>query len=174
MVKAICEYNDEKIKKMMKPLKVKAYVTAFLFSAVFLAMGAISVIGALKDGINWVTLILGGVVCLGAIYPPISTYLTQKKNYKASYEAMQLHKGDLVLEMVFKEKRLEVTTSQGDEVQNETVLLRNVTSVRANKEGVAIYIGEDMYFIYNDDIDFGSREELLRIFERIGTQIKGK
>lgn len=175
MVRAVCEYSEEKIKKMMKPMKIKAYISAFLFSVLFLAMGLVSIFGALKDDeINWVTLILGGVVCLGAFYPPISTFLTQRKNYKASLEAMQLQKGDLALEMVFREKRLEVTTTQGEEVQFETILLRNVTQVKTNKDGVAIYIGEDMYFIYNDDIEFGTREELIRIFQRLNVQIKGK
>ena len=175
MVKATCEYNERKIKAMMKPIKVKAYVTAFLFSVVFLAMGLLSVVNALLETeINWVTLVLGGVVCLGAFYPPISTFLTQRKNYKSSVEAMQLHKGDLVLEMVFREKRLEVSVTQGEEVQFETILLRNVTLVKTNKDGIAIYIGEDMYFIYNEDIEFGTREELIRIFERVGVKIKGK
>ncbi len=175
MVRAICEYNEQKIKTMMKPIKIKAYVTSFLFSVVFLAMGIFSVINSLLTAeINWLTLVLGGVVCLASVYPPISTFLNQKRNYKASVEAMQLHKGDLTLEMVFKEKRLEVTTTQGEEVQFENVLLRNVTLVKTNKDGVAVYIGEDMYFIYNEDIEFGTREELLRIFERLGVKIKGK
>ncbi len=175
MVRAICQYNEVKIKKMMKPLKVKAYITAGLFSVVFLGMGLMSVIGALIDSkINWVTLILGGIVCLGAFYPPISTFLTQRRNYLATFDAMKLESGDLILEMVFKEKRLEVTTTQGEEVLNETILLRNVTEVKTNKDGIAIYIGEDMYYIYNEDIEFGSREELIRIFERVGIKIRGK
>ena len=175
MVKATCEYNESKIKKMMKPLKIKAYVTAYLFSIIFLAMGIVSVLGSFDGAeIKWVNLVLGLVVCLGAFYPPISTFLTQRKNYKATFDAMQLHKGNLVLEMVFKEKRLEVTTIQGEEVFNENILLRNVTLVKANKEGVAIYIGDDMYFVYNEDINFGSRDELIRIFERLKIKVKGK
>ncbi len=174
MVRAICEYNEEKIKKMMKPLKVKAYVSAWAFAILFVAMGISSIIASLKDEINWVSLILGCIVCLCCVYPLISTYRTQSKNYKATFQAMQLEKGDLTLEMVFKEKRLEVTSTQGEEVLGETILLRNVTAVKTNKEGVAIYIGEDMYFIYDDDIVFGTRDELIRIFKRLNIKVKGK
>ena len=97
---------------------------------------------------------------------------TQKRNHRETIKAMQLDKGDLQIDLTIKDKKLEVVTTQFDEVQKETVLLRNVSVVRTNKDGVAVYIGDDMYYIFNDEIVTGTREELLRIFQRVNVLIK--
>ncbi|MBO7214815.1 MAG: hypothetical protein J6V66_04885 [Clostridia bacterium] len=173
MVRAICEYNSEKINKMSRTFMRKAFRTAILFSIAFIVLGGITIYFGLKtEKQGLVSVILGGIIVLASAYPIISTIKTQRRNHKETVKAMQLDKGDLQIDMLFKEKRLEVTTSQAGEVQTETILLRNVTNVKVNKQGVAIYIEEDMYFIFNDEIVMGTQEELLRIFNKVKVPVK--
>ncbi|MBQ3234717.1 MAG: hypothetical protein IJA97_00990 [Clostridia bacterium] len=168
MVRAVCEYNIEKINKMSKTFMRKAFATAIAFSLLFLVLGGLTIFFSFKaKEINWVSVVLGGVVMLASIYPIYSTFRAQKRNHRETVSAMQLDKGDLQIDMTFKEKKLEVVTTQAGEVQNETILIRNITKVKKNKQGVAIYIGDDMYYIFNDEIVTGTMDELFRIFERV-------
>ena len=172
MVRAVSDYNVEKISKMSKHFMRKALVTAVFFGVVLLAVGIVTVVVALsREERNWVSIVLGFVVCFGSLYPIISTVISQKKNHRETVKAMQLDKGDLRIEITFKEKKMEITTTQADEVQNESVLMRNVSKVRTNKDGLGIYIGKDMYYIFNDEIVLGTREELLRLFKKLNVSI---
>ena len=172
MVRAICEFDKEKLSKMSKTFMKKAFLIAVFFSVVLIALGLTSLIFSLKsEEINWVSVVLSGVVMLGSLYPIVSTVFTQRKNHRETVRAMQLDKGDLQIDITFKEKKMEVTTTQANEVQSETVLMRNVTKVRANKDGVGIYIGDDMYYIFNDEIVLGTREELIRLFQKLNVKI---
>ena len=173
MVRAVCEFNIEKITKMSKTFMRKAFITAILFSVLILALGVFTIYFAFKAvETNWISVVLGGIITLASFYPIFSTYKVQKRNHKDTISAMQLDKGDLHIDMTFKEKKLEVVTTQFDQVQNETILLRNITKIKVNKQGVAIYIGDDMYYIFNDEIVTGTKEELLRIFQRLNLPIK--
>ncbi len=172
MVRAVSEYNTEKLSKMSKYFMRKAFATAVFFGVVLLAIGIVTVVVALSaEKKNWVSIVLGFVVCLGSLYPIISTVITQKKNHRETVKAMQLDKGDLRIDITFKEKKMEITTSQAGEVQNESVLMRNVSKIRTNKDGLGIYIGKDMYYIFNDEIVLGTREELLRLFQKLNVSI---
>ena len=175
MVRAICEYNTEKINKMSKTFMRKAFTTAILFSIAFIVLGGITIYFGFKtEKTGFISIILGGLIVLASAYPIISTIRTQRRNHRDTIAAMQLEKGDLQIDMLFKEKRLEVTTTQADEVQTETILIRNFSGVKVNKQGIAVYVGDDMYYIFNDEIVMGSKEELLRIFSKVNVPIKKK
>ena len=75
---------------------------------------------------------------------------------------------------MFREKRIEVSTEQNGEIKNSTVLVRNVSEIRTTKDAVAIYVKDNMYYVLNSDYVEGSREELLNVFKKAGTSIKGK
>ncbi len=172
MVRAVSVYSDEKLLKMSKKFMKKAFLTAIFFAAILLSLGIVTIIFSLQaKDINWVSIVLGAVVTLGSFYPIISTLLAQRKNYRETVKAMQLEKGDLQIDITFKEKKMEITTTQANEVENETVLMRNVDRVRTNKDGVGIYIGGDMYYIFNDEIVLGTREELLRSFTKLNVKV---
>lgn len=172
MVRTVSKYDIQKINKMSKTFMKKAFVTAILLSLLFLAAGIATTIFALKQvEINWISVVLGGIITLGSCYPIISTLRAQTRNHRETVKAMQLDKGELVIDITFKEKRMEVTTTQCGEATEETVLLRNVTRVRLNSRGVAIYVGSDMYYVFNEEIVQGSREELIRIFKRLNVKV---
>lgn len=172
MVRAVSKYNIQKINQMSKTFMKKAFATAIFLSALFLTAGILITVFALKQvEINWVSVVMGGIVTLGSCYPIISTLRAQTKNHRDTVKAMQLDKGELVIDITFREKRMEITTSQCGETTEETVLLRNVSKVRLNAKGVAIYIGSDMYYIFNEEIVQGTREELVRIFTKLNVKV---
>ena len=174
MVKAVCRFNEEKVKKMSKRMRVSSILTSLVMSLIILAMGAVNIISSFKqqEVQKWVFLILGIVISLFAFYPIITAISTNKKNYRDTLEAMSLDKGELILEFVIKEKKIELKAIQNGEEQNDTILIRNLSLIKTQKEGVGIYLNENMYFICNDEIVVGNMETLLRIFKNAGIKIK--
>ena len=72
-------------------------------------MGVYSCVTGLmdKEGIRWVSVVLGALIALFSVYPVITTFGTYKKNLKETIKQMGLDKGELTLEFLFKEKKME-------------------------------------------------------------------
>ena len=87
-------------------------------------------------------------------------------------KAMELEKGDLTLEFLFKEKKIELTAIQNGESQEDTILIRNLTLIKTHADGIGIYLDENMYYIRNEEIISGDKDMLLRIFKNAGIPIK--
>ena len=121
---------------------------------------------------KWIFLILGIAISLFAFYPIITAIITNKKNYRDTLEAMSLDKGELILEFVIKEKKIELKAIQNGEEQNDTILIRNLSLIKTHADGIGIYLNENMYYICNDEIVVGDMEMLLRIFKNAGIKIK--
>ncbi len=174
MVKAICRFNAEKVKKMSVRLRNKTLIGSAILGAILLFLGVFNIISAFsrEDAQKWLFLILGILICIFAFYPLISGIFTHKKNYKDTLEAMQLDKGDVILEFLIKEKKIELKATQNDEVSLDTILIRNLNLIKVHHDGIGIYLGENMYYICNDEIVQGTRESLLRIFKNAGILIK--
>ena len=85
---------------------------------------------------------------------------------------MSLDKGELILEFVIKEKKIELKAIQNGEEQNDTILIRNLSLIKTHADGIGIYLNENMYYICNDEIVVGDMEMLLRIFKNAGIKIK--
>ena len=110
MVKAVCRFNEEKVKKMSRRMRISSILTASLMSLIILVMGVVNVISSFKQQEiqKWIFLILGIAISLFAFYPIITAIITNKKNYRDTLEAMNLDKGELILEFVIKEKKIEL------------------------------------------------------------------
>ena len=174
MVKAVCVYNIDKVKKMSSKIRNRSMITTILLSIMLAFMGVYSCVTGLmdKEGIRWASVGLGALIALFSAYPVITTIGTNKKNLKETIKQMGLDKGELTLEFLIKEKKMEIKATQGEEIQTSTILNRNVTLVKRQKQGTGIYFGEDMYFIYDDEIIEGSVKELLHIYEKLDIKIK--
>ena len=85
---------------------------------------------------------------------------------------MRLNEGELTLEFVIKEKKMEVKATQLDKVQTETVLIRNLSLIKVHRDGLGIYQNDNMYFINDSEIVSGNKDMLLRIFKNAGIKIK--
>ncbi len=174
MVKAVCRFNEEKVKKMSRRMRISSMLTASLMSLIILVMGVVNVISSFKqqEVQKWIFLILGIAISLFAFYPIITAIITNKKNYRDTLEAMSLDKGELILEFVIKEKKIELKAIQNGEEQNDTILIRNLSLIKTHADGIGIYLNENMYYICNDEIVVGDMEMLLRIFKNAGIKIK--
>lgn len=174
MVKAVCRFNEEKVKKMSRRMRISSMITASLMSLIILIMGVVNVISSFKqqEVQKWIFLILGIAISLFAFYPIITAIITNKKNYRDTLEAMSLDKGELILEFVIKEKKIELKAIQNGEEQNDTILIRNLSLIKTHADGIGIYLNENMYYICNDEIVVGDMEMLLRIFKNAGIKIK--
>ena len=174
MVKAVCVYNEEKVKKMTKGFRNKTIISSLVFCVIILAMGIYNIIASLSktDGTKWLFLAIGVLVSLFAFYPFISSIFTHKRNLRETIKAMELDKGTLTLEFIFKERKIELTATQNGESQEDTILIRNLSLVKTHADGIGIYLDENMYYILNEEIVSGSREMLLRIFKNAGVEIK--
>ena len=174
MVKAVCLFNEETVKKMSKKFRNRTLSGAILLSVLVLAMGVSTIISAFSnEGVQKVMfIILGAIFTLFSVYPVISTLYTHRKNYRETIKAMELDKGELTLEFVIKEKKIELKAIQNGEEQNDTILIRNLSYVKTHADGVGIYLNENMYYIRNQEIVSGDRDMMIRIFENAGIEIK--
>ena len=159
---------------MGKKMRNKSLITSGLLSAGLVVMGIVLTIFALNQekGPNWLSVALGCGVILLSVYPIYKAFKTSNKNIEESIKAMKLNRGPLKLEYTIKEKRIEIIATQNDTVQNQTIMIKNVTGIRPEKDGVGICVGDDMYYILNEDITYGTREMLLNIFKNAGFNIK--
>ena len=49
MVKAVCRFNEEKVKKMSRRMRISSMLTASLMSLIILLMGVVNVISSFKQ-----------------------------------------------------------------------------------------------------------------------------
>ena len=174
MVKAVCRFNEETVKTMSKKFRNRTLSGAILLSVPVLVMGVSTIITAFSnDEVQKIIfIILGSLFSLFSLYPVISTVYTHKKNYRETIKAMELDKGELTLEFIIKEKKIELKAIQNGEEQNDTILIRNLSYVKTHSDGVGIYLNENMYYIRNEEIVSGDRDMMIRIFENAGIEIK--
>ena len=146
-----------------------------IFALAMAGLGIFNIITALsQDEVNWLSLVLGVVVTAFAVYPIISSINTQKRSYEETVKSMRLNTGDLVLDYTIKERRMEIVATQCGNEEKETVMIKNVSQVKLNKDGIGIYVGNDMYYICNDEIIMGTRASLVNTFAKAGVPVKGK
>ena len=84
MVKAVCKFNVETIKKLSAKLRIKTLIGSIIFGIILLFLGVFNIVSSLsrEDNQKWLFLIMGIVICLFAFYPTVTSIFTYKKNYK--------------------------------------------------------------------------------------------
>ncbi len=174
MVKAVCLFNQETVKRMSKKFRNRTLAGSIALSLFILAVGVSTIVSSFSnEGFQrWMFFILGVLFTLFSVYPVISTVFTHRRNYRETIKAMELDKGELTLEFTIKEKKIELKAIQNGEVQEDTILIRNLSYIKTHSDGIAIYLNENMYYIRNEEIVSGSRDMLLRIFANAGIEIK--
>ena len=174
MIRVESYYDRDKIVKMSKKMRNKAIVTSLLLTLILLAMGIINIISAFsEEKINIFSLIVGGLVSLFAFYPIISVIKTNKGSVEKAVEDMNVQNSPVVINYEFKEKRIEISLTQDGVTKMDTLMMKNVERVRADKNGIAIYVQNgDMYYNSNDEFIEGNREKLISLFAHNKVQIK--
>ena len=126
-------------------------------------------------GLNEVfNIILGSVTILFSVYPVYRAFRQNKESLAQAIKEMGIDKNSITINLLVRDKRIEVTTEQGGEVKNSTVLVRNVSQIKTNKHAVGIYVKDNMYYVLDTDYIEGGREELLNVFRKAGILVKGK
>ena len=175
MIRAVSTFNKEKIRAINKEFKTKAIIISSILSLVVAGLGIFNIIAALTSPeTNWLSLVLGVIITAFAAYPVTSSINTHKRNYEETVRSMRLNSGDLVLDYTVKERRIEIVATQCGKEEKETVMIKNVSLVKISKGGVGVYVGNDMYYISNEDIVMGTKESLVNTFIKAGVPVKGK
>lgn len=175
MVRAICTFNKERAETMSKNMRKKTITVSIIISAVLLVFGVLDVITAFStQEINYLTLGIGGILLIASPYPVFKTIKTEKENHRRTLEAMKLDKGEITFDYTIKDKKIELITTQAGVSKQDTMLIRNISYVKNHKDGLGIYRDEHLYYILNEEIVEGSKEELLRIFQNADIPIKNR
>ena len=174
MIKALSVYDEEKVKSVTKKEQKKSLVLSIVLSVLLVAAGVWNVVMAFsKNKINVLSLIVGIIACALAVLPIVTTLSTGKKNTDASIKDMGVDKEPVTYEYEFKDKRIEVKRTQGDEVTARTIMFKTVTLLRLQKNGLSFYVGDnEMYYLADDEITYGDRNQLINLFRKNGIAIK--
>ena len=173
MIKTVSVYDKEKIKEISKPLATKSLVVSAVISAILLVFGVIIFVKSII-AVDVLNIVLSSLTILFAIYPTYRTIRQNKQSLAQAIREMGIDKCSITITLLVRDKRIEVTTEQNGVVKNSTVLIRNVSEIKTNKQAVGIYVKDNMYYVLNSDYIEGNRQELLNVFKKAGTKIKGK
>ena len=174
MVRAISTFNKERVEEMSRKMRNKTIWVSAIITAVLFAFGVIDIILSFtaSNEIDFLSLGIGIIIIIASPYPIYKAIKTEKSNYQRTVAAMKLDTGDLTFDYTIKEKKIELITTQAGVVNTDTILIRNIELVKNHHDGVGIYIGEHLFYIADNEIVEGSKEELLRIFENANVVIK--
>ena len=173
MVKTVSIYDKDKIKQISKPLATKGLIISSIFSVVIIVLAILMLVKAIQNG-DVFNIVMGSIVVVFSGYPVLRTLRQNKEALKSAISEMGIDKGSVTINMLVRDKRIEISQEQNGEVKNSTVLLRNINEVKVNKVAVAIYVKDNVYYVLNDDYIEGTREELLNVLKKAGIKIKGK
>ena len=164
MIRATSYYDKEKIEKMAKDMQRKTIWSSLLLTIILLIMGIVNIVYFFTEN-NVFSLIVGIGAVAFSVYPIISAFKTNKNSVKRAVEDMGVENGSLEISYEFKEKRAEISLTREGETTLDTLMYKNVSYVKVNKDGLGIYFTNgDMYYIYNDDFTEGSKERLISLF----------
>ena len=174
MYKASSVFDKEKVIKMNKSLDKGSIISSIVLCAVLFAIGVLTlVLGVLEEKTNWLSIIIGAFACVFSIFPIISTLSTSKKGFENAVKEMGVETAPLKIEYVFKEKRIEIKQYKGDEYKEETIMMKNVATLRKTKDGISFCLEDGvMYYFEYADILVGSAEQIVALFKRNGVVIK--
>ena len=173
MYKVYSVFDKEKVIKMNKSIDKGSIVSSTLLCVVLFAIGVITLImGILEEKTNWLSIVIGAFACVFAFFPIISIRATSKKGLENAIRETGVEHTELKIEYLFKEKRIEVKQYKGDDIKEDTIMFKNVASLKKTKEGVSFYLQDGvMYYFEYDDILVGTPEQILNLFKKNGIKV---
>lgn len=168
MYKVYSVFDKERVIKMNKSLDKGSLTTSIVLCAVLFLIGAFTfVMGIVEEKTNWFSIILGAGACIFSVFPLISSIKTSKKGLENAVKEMGVEVSPLKIEYLFKEKRIEVKQIKGDIVKEETIMFKNVATLKKTKQGVAFYLEDGvMYYFDYTDVLVGTPEQILKLFQK--------
>lgn len=165
-------YDKDRVKRMTSKLSRKQYIISTVLTVVIISMAVVELMAAISSGktLTWVFFIL---LCVFSPYPLISTYISARKSYKNALLELHVDKDPMMVLYTFKEKRVDIEIRQGEKVQVNNIMLKDLYDVKLRKEEIDMYLSKDnMFELPFSDIVSGSRDELIGIFIKRGFDIK--
>ena len=167
-------FDKEKVIKITKKTQLKSLVTSLILAVVMLVIAAINFVKAFfNDKIDWISLVFSGVIILVTFLLLKSTLKTYKYSTINAVKDMHVEDSPIEIEYLFKEKKVEVTTTKDGIAKMKTVMYKNISHAKIDSQGIAIYLnGYNMFYVYDTDFVEGTKQRLAVIFSRLGIKVK--
>ena len=174
MIRAESNFDKSKVSYLVKDMQLKSLIGSIILSIVLLAMGIVNIHSAVSGyKINVLSLVIGILVCLFSFYPIISTLVAGKNATKNMIKDMNLDKGEITITYEFKDKKIEISTTQNGETKLDTIMMKYLSKVKVSSNSLIMYMqNDDMYLINDSDFKQGTKGELISLFNKHKVQIK--
>lgn len=174
MIRVKSYFDKEKVIKITKQAQLKTLVMSMILAVVMIAIAVINLITALsKEETDWFGYIFSGIIMIVTFFLIRSSLKTYKNTTQSAVKDMHVEDSPIEFEYLFKEKKVEVTTIKNDVAKMKTVMYKNISRVKLDSKGIAIYLDEDnMFYIYDSDFVEGNKQRLATIFSKLGIKVK--
>ncbi len=174
MIKVKCYYDKEKVMKITRSTQIKSLILSLVLSCIMLGLGIFNLITSIsKEKIDWFGFALSIVIIIISVFPLVSSLKNLKVGGYDAVKEMGVEKSPLEMEFVFKEKRIEVSTTRNGETKLTTIMIKNIYQVKVDGKGLSIYVNNnEMFYIYNEEIVEGSKQRLISLFVNNGVKVK--
>ena len=167
-------FDKEKVLKITKQTQIKSFVLTIILAIVMVGVATFNLISAFsKDDIDWISVVFSVVILVVTVLLLRSSIKTFKYSGLNAVKEMHVEDGPIELEYIFKEKKVEVTTTKNDVAKVKTVMYKNITHAKIDGKGIAIYLNNnDMFYVYDTDFVEGSKQKLAVMFSKCNIKVK--
>lgn len=174
MIKVKSYFDKEKVIKITKQAQLKSLIMSLILAVIMVVIATINFVTAItKEEIDWISLVISGVIIVVTIFLLVSALKTYKYGTISAVKDMHVEDGPIEIEYIFKEKKVEVTTVKNDVAKMKTIMYKNISHAKIDGKGIAIYLyGDNMFYIYDSDFVEGTKQKLAVIFSKLGIKVK--
>ena len=174
MIKVKSYFDKEKVIKITKQAQIKSLVMSIILAVVMVIIAVINFVMAIsKQETDWFSLVFSIIILVVTALLLRSALKTYKYSTENAVKEMHVENSPIELEYVFKEKKVEVTTTQDDVAKVKTVMYKNIANVKVDGKGIAIYLNNnDMFYLYDTDFVEGNKQKLAVTFSKLGIKVK--
>ena len=174
MIKVKSYFDKEKVTKITKEAQLKSLVMSLILAVVMVAIAIINFTMAItQEEINWFKLVFSIVILVVTFFLLKSALKTYKYSAINAVKEMHVEDSPIELEYIFKDKKVEVTTTKDDVAKVKTVMYKNITQAKIDGKGIAIYLNNnEMFYVYDSDFVEGNKQKLAVMFSKLGIKVK--
>ncbi len=174
MVTVKSYFDKEKVIKITKQAQIKSLIMSLILAVVMVVIAGINFAMAIsREETDWFSLVFSVVIIVVTFFLLKSALKTYKYSAINAVKEMHVEDGPIELEYIFKEKKVEVTTTKNDVSKVKTVMYKNISHAKIDGKGIAIYLyGDNMFYIYDTDFVEGNKKRLAVMFSKLGIKVK--
>ena len=174
MIRAKSYFDKEKVIKITKDAQIKSFVMSLILSVLMVGISVFNMITAFTgEEIDWFSLVLSVIILVVTFLLIRSTLKSFNTSGKQAVKEMNVEYSPIEIEYVFKEKRIEITTTKDEVVSLKTIMVKNLDQAKVDSKGVALHLNTgSMFYIYNDDFIEGNKQKLIAHLANSGIKVK--